>query len=177
MPKNVVFPVEKKVFWKNSLSMLPSIFDLILVPDLPNFWCQKSPEMRSKINPKRHQKKHRFLDRFRGHLGSILGAELWNCWRHFRLKWGERSKALALFRCVRVYFRFLAPRGWWVPNFWRQGPMGYPIFGRFLGQFGNQRGAILGHLVAIFWAWGPVMLRVDDWWLIVDDWWLMTDNE
>ena len=57
---------------------------------LPPFLDQKSVKIRSKIDPKRHQKNDRVLDRIFGHLGSILGAKLGPCWRLFRPKFAQR---------------------------------------------------------------------------------------
>ena len=54
------------------------------------FWHPESTKIHPKIGSKRHHKNDRFLDRFLGHLGSILGAKLGPCWRLFRPKFAQR---------------------------------------------------------------------------------------
>ena len=119
------------------------------------FWYHKSTKIQPKIDPKGPLKNDRILDRFFGHLGSILGAKLGPCWRPRRPKRrprapksrprrlpsrsqdGPMTAQEPLKRSRSIFGRFLVPR-----------PMGYPpsqirpkidppnpIFGMdFLGQ-------------------------------------------
>ena len=83
--KNIVFRLEKQGFLKTGLSKLTSNFDPILLPT----WLDFGSKIQHNPPKDRFQeasKNDRFLDRFFGHLGFILGAKLGPCWLLFRLK-------------------------------------------------------------------------------------------
>ena len=94
------------------------------------------------------------MNRFIGHIGSIVGGKLGPRWRHVRLKWGEPVEVRPLFCCVGFFFRLfrrldpiLAP--FWL-HFGGSGPH-LPILarvGRFLAPYWHHFGAMLGPLGA-----------------------------
>ena len=93
--KSIVFPKERQCFLKKRLSKLTSIFD--------RFWHPKTSKIHAKIDTKRHQKNHRFWDRYFSYLGSILGAKLEPCWPLFRLKYGGANLAVGALCCVVIF--------------------------------------------------------------------------
>ena len=127
--------------------------------NLVGFWYPKSTKIHPKIDSKRHQKNDAFLHRFLRHLGCNLGPKLGPCWLLFSAPGGGAVKCYPLLCCVaffnRFFFDFLPPGPMGYPICGLQGPIGYPIFARFLDPIWCQLGAILGHFgarAALGWA-------------------------
>ena len=116
------------------------------------FWNLKSPKIPPKSDPKRHRNFDRFLLRFFVHFGSLLGANLGPCWPPFSRQDGPRRPREAPGsrpgNSRESPGKPSAHGADGVPHFWPPGPMGYPIFGRFLEPIWYQFGAILGHFGA-----------------------------
>ena len=129
--KNNDFPFVFVSFWTNRPFEVNIYFKSNLGANLLPFCLRKSIKIDRKVDPKSNPKFDRFVDRFFNDFGSIWGAKLRPCWRHFWQNRGGLVKCSCVRCCVVVFFRILVCLG----RVWT-------LLGSILAPFGLHFGSI-----------------------------------